>query len=161
MYLSTPHPNFKTRSNSTFNFLQVWQNPKTEFSSCSVIIQNFTHHSAVLSPGYIDYIEVPETNNNPPHYKINDVNSLIHTIIHTNYTDLSERKPSVHRSSFKRSSVELISLQPSQLIHRSLPSLAFSPDVQPSPKYFQYADVTDDEILKILLHFVKKLLSIL
>ena len=27
MFPSTPHPNFKTRSNFTFNFLQVHQNP--------------------------------------------------------------------------------------------------------------------------------------
>ena len=49
------------------------QNTKPESSSCSVIIQNVTHDSSILSPGYIGYIEVPATNSQPPHYKDNDV----------------------------------------------------------------------------------------
>ena len=64
---STPHPIFNTRFNSTINFLQVYQKVKTEPTSCSVIIQNITHHSAILTPGYIGYIEVPATNIKPLH----------------------------------------------------------------------------------------------
>ena len=39
----------------TLNFLQVYQTVKTEPSSSSVIVQNVTHHSAILSPVYIGY----------------------------------------------------------------------------------------------------------
>ena len=85
----------------------------TEQQSCSVIIQNITHHSAVLSPRYIGYIEVPATNIKPPHYKVKNVNSLIHTIFHTYYPVLSEPNPPVPRSSPKRSN-EIDTLQPSQ-----------------------------------------------
>ena len=45
----------------------------------AAIIQNITHSSAILSLGYIGLIEVPAANNKPPHHKVNDVNSLIHT----------------------------------------------------------------------------------
>ena len=38
IFPSTPHPFSNTRFNSTFNFLQVYQNTNTEPSSCSVII---------------------------------------------------------------------------------------------------------------------------
>ena len=51
---STPHTYIKIRFNSTFNFLQVYQNIKTDPSSCSVVIQNVTHHSVILSPGLFD-----------------------------------------------------------------------------------------------------------
>ena len=71
IFPSTPHPYFITRFNSSFKFLQLYQNLKSEPNSCSVIIQNTTHHSAILSPGYIGYIEVPATNITPPHYKFN------------------------------------------------------------------------------------------
>ena len=59
IFPSTSHPFFNTLFNSTFNFLQVYQNIKTEPTSCSVIIRNITHHSAILTPEYIGYIDVP------------------------------------------------------------------------------------------------------
>ena len=101
IFPSTPHPFFITRFNSTFNFLQVYQKVKTEPSSCSVIIQNITHHSATLTPGYIGYIEVPATNIQPSYYKVNDVNSLLHSVFHSYYPDLSEPKPPRRRSSLR------------------------------------------------------------
>ena len=51
MLPSTPNPYFNTRFNSVFNFPQVYQHLKTEPNSCSVIIQNTTDHSGILSPG--------------------------------------------------------------------------------------------------------------
>ena len=123
IFPSTPHPYFNTRFNSTFKFLQVYQNVHTEPSSCSVIIQNITHHSAILSPGYIGYIEVPATNIQPTHYKVNDVNSLIHTVFHSYYPDISEPKPPRRRSSLRNPHVEINNLQPSQILKRPLPLL--------------------------------------
>ena len=107
IFPSTPHPFFNTRFNSTFNFLQVYQNFNTEPSSCSVILQNITHHSAILAPGYIGYIEVPATNIQPTHYKVNDVNSLIHTVFHSYYPDLSEPNHPRRRSSLRFATLKL------------------------------------------------------
>ena len=90
---STPHPFSNSHVNSTFIFLQVYQNTKVDSNSCPVIIQNFTHHSAITSQGYIVYIEKIATILEPPHYKVNDVSSLKHTVFHTFYPELSEPKP--------------------------------------------------------------------
>ena len=51
--------------------------------SCSTIIQNFTSHRATLPRGIIGYIEIPIIQTTPPHYRVQDVNSFFHSIIHT------------------------------------------------------------------------------
>ena len=50
-------------------------------NSCSTIIQNFTSHPATLPGGNIGCIEIPKTQTTPPHYRVHDVNSLIHSVI--------------------------------------------------------------------------------
>ena len=95
MFPFTPQPFFNTRFNSTFNFLQVYQNIKTEPNSCSVIIQNITHHSAILIPGYIGYIDVPATIIKTLHYLVNDVNVLKHTVFHITHIYLNQNLLSV------------------------------------------------------------------
>ena len=157
IFPSTPHSFFNTRFNSTFNFLQVYQINNTEPSSCSVIIQNITHHSAILAPGYIGYFEVPATNIQPTHYKVNDANSLIHTVFHSYYSDLSEPKPPRRRSSLRNPQIEINNLQPSQILTRPLPPLPYSPDTQQFlHKFkFQYSDVTDEEYLQLCSILVK------
>ena len=118
---STPHTFLNTRFTSTFSFLQMYKNIKTEPTSCSVIMQNITHHSATLTPGYIGYIEFPTTNIKPSHYKVNDINSLINTVLHSYHPDLSEPKPPLRRSSLRKPNVEIHNLQPSQISTRPLP----------------------------------------
>ena len=59
IFFSFPYPLFNSRFSSTFYFLQVYPNTEPKANTCSVIIQNFTHHSAIFSPEYIGYIEVP------------------------------------------------------------------------------------------------------
>ena len=54
---------------------------------CSTVIQNFTSHPATLPRGIIGYIEIPITQTTPPHYRVDDVNSLIHSVIHAYHTD--------------------------------------------------------------------------
>ena len=137
LFPSTHHPFFDTRFNSTFNFLQVYQSMKAE-PTCSVITQNITHHSAILTPGYIGYIEVPANNIKPPHYKVNHVNSLIHTVFLSYYPDLSEPKPPLCRSSLRKRNVELHNLQPSKTLTRPLPSLPSSPDTQQFLNKFKF-----------------------
>ena len=157
IFPSTPHPFFNTRFNSTFNFLQIYQNIKTEPNSCSVIIQNSTHHSAILNPGYIGYTEAPATNIKPLHLKVNDVNSLIHTVFHSYHPDLSEPKPPLCRSSLRKSHFEIHNLQTSQILNRPLPPLPYSPDIQQFLKKFKFehSDVTDNEYLKLCSILVK------
>ena len=55
--------------------------------SCSTLIQNFTSHPATLPKGIIGYIEIPITQTTPPHYRVHDVNSLIHSVIHAYHPD--------------------------------------------------------------------------
>ena len=55
--------------------------------SCSTVIQNFTSHPATLPRGIIGYIEIPIIQTTPPHYRVHDVNSLIHSVIHASHPD--------------------------------------------------------------------------
>ena len=55
--------------------------------SCSTIIQNFTYHPATLPREIIEYIEIPIIRTTPPQYRVQDVNSLIHSVIHTYHPD--------------------------------------------------------------------------
>ena len=60
---------------------------KTNKDSCSKVIQNFTSHPATLPRGIIGYIEIPIIQTTPPHYIAQDVNLLIHSVIHTYHPD--------------------------------------------------------------------------
>ena len=55
--------------------------------SCSTLFQNFTSHPATLPRGIIGYIEIAITQTTPPHYRVHDVNSLIHSVIHAYHPD--------------------------------------------------------------------------
>ena len=55
--------------------------------SCSTIIQKFTSHPATLPRGITGYIEIPITQTTPPHYRVHEVNSLIHSVIHAYHPD--------------------------------------------------------------------------
>ena len=55
--------------------------------SCSTIIQNFTSHPATLPRGINGYIEIPIIQSTPPHYRVQDLNSHIHSVIHTYHPD--------------------------------------------------------------------------
>ena len=82
---------------------------------------------------------------------------MIHAIFHTYYPDLSEPKPSVRRSSLKRSNAEINNIQSSQVLNRPLPSLLYSSDVQQFLEKFkfQYSDVNDDKYSKLCSILVK------
>ena len=55
--------------------------------SCSTVIQNFTSHPATIPRGIIGYIEIPIIQTTPPYYRVEDVNSLIHSVIHVYHPD--------------------------------------------------------------------------
>ena len=54
---------------------------------CSTLIQSFTSHPATLSRRIIGYIEIPIIQTTPPYYRVQDVNSLIDSVIHTYHSD--------------------------------------------------------------------------
>ena len=60
---STPHTYFHKCLISILSFLQLHDPTQPTFppSSCSVVIQNITNHSATLPFGCIGYVEIPAT----------------------------------------------------------------------------------------------------
>ena len=69
-----------------FHVLDMIVNDKNK-DSCSTVIQNFTSHPATLPRGFVGYIEIPITQTSPPHYRVHDVNSLTHPVIHPYHPD--------------------------------------------------------------------------
>ena len=55
--------------------------------SCSTVNQNSTSHPPTLPRGIIGYIEIPIIQTTPPYYRVQDVNSVIHSGIHTYHPD--------------------------------------------------------------------------
>ena len=53
----------------------------------STVIQNSLSHPATLPRGVIGCIEIPITQTTPHHYRVHDVNSLIHSVIHAYHPD--------------------------------------------------------------------------
>ena len=85
-YPSTPYTYFLQKFKDIFHFLDMIVNDKNK-DSCATIIQNFTSHPATLPRGVIGYIEIPITQTTPSYYRIHDVNSLIHSVIHAYHPD--------------------------------------------------------------------------
>ena len=73
------------KSKDIFHFLDMIVNNKSK-DSCSAVI-HFTSHPATLPRRIIGYIEIPIIQTTPPHYRVQDVNSLIHSVIHTYHPD--------------------------------------------------------------------------
>ena len=85
-YPSIPYTYFLQKVKDIFHFLDMIINDKNK-DSCSTVIQNFTSHPATLRRGIIGYIEIPIIQTTPPYYRVQDVNSLIHSVIHSNHPD--------------------------------------------------------------------------
>ena len=85
-YPSTPYTNFLQKFKDIFHSLDTIFNDKNK-DSCSTVIQNFTTLPATLPRGNIGYIENPITETTHPHYRVHDVNSLIHSVIHAYHPD--------------------------------------------------------------------------
>ena len=79
-YPSTPYTYFLQKFKDIFYFLDMIVNDKNK-DSCATIIQNFKSHPATLPRGIIEYIEIPIIQTLPPHYSVQGVNSLIHSLI--------------------------------------------------------------------------------
>ena len=64
--------------------------PEKPGSYCSVLVRNNTSDVTTLLTGLIGYIEIPITTVRPLHYQVKDINTLIHTVIHTYHPDITE-----------------------------------------------------------------------
>ena len=130
--------------------------------SCSTVIQNFTSHPATLPRGILGYIEIPITQTKPPHYRVHDVNSLIHSVIHAyhhdttipfkqnDYTDKNLCTRVIPQSLLEINKIEINnktlqlpipsvtgSLRPSDKIRKDFPSLPYTPENQQFIKKIQ------------------------
>ena len=85
-YPSIPYTNFLQKFKDGFHFLDMIVINKNK-DSCSTVVQNFTFQPATLPRGIIGYIEIPITQTTPPHYRVHDVNLLIHSVIHAYQPD--------------------------------------------------------------------------
>ena len=83
---SIPYTYFLQKFKNMFHFLGMIVNDKNK-DSCSTVLQKFTSHPATLPRGIIGYIEIPITQTTPPHFRVHDVNSLIHSVIHAYHPD--------------------------------------------------------------------------
>ena len=72
---------------TTFNFIETFTHDKPD--TCATIIQNSTNHIATLPTGNIGYIEDPITNEKRKHYRVNDINTLIHNVTHTYHPEIT------------------------------------------------------------------------
>ena len=85
-YPSNLYTYFSQKFKDILHFLDMIVNNKSK-DSCSTVIQNYTSHPATLPRGIIGYIEIPIIQTTPPHSRVQDVNSLIHSVIHTYHPD--------------------------------------------------------------------------
>ena len=140
--------------------------------SCSTVIQNFTSHPATLPRGIIGYIEIPIIQTTPPYYRVQDVNSLIHSVIHTyhpdttnpikqnEYTDMNFCTRAIPQSLLEINKMEIndktlqLSIpsvtgnpRPSDKIRKDFPPLPYTAENQQFIKKlnFEYSDLTDTE----------------
>ena len=130
----------------------------------NTFIFNTKFHFSKLPKGNIGYIEIPVTIEKPSYYQVNDVNTLIHSIIHTYHPDITEpQKPSeyvcmdiqqqnfeqkiqphinriqINEKSFDIPTTPVIqNVQPSSLIKKTFPPLPFTEENQKFIKKFNF-----------------------
>ena len=144
--------------------------------SCSTVIQNFTSHPATLPGGIIGYMEIPVTQTTPPHYRVHDVNSLSHSVIHAyhpettipirqnDYTDMNLCTRVIPQSLLEINKIEINdktpqlpipsvtgNLRPSDKNRKDFPSLPYTPENQQFIKKFnfEFSDLTDNEYVNL------------
>ena len=131
--------------------------------SCSTVIQNFTSHPATLPRGIIGYIEIPIIQTTSPYYRVQDVNSLVHSVIHTYYPDttipikqndytdknlctrvLPQSLLGINKIEIKDKTLQLPipsvtgNLRPSDKIRKDFPPLPYTAENQQSIKNFNF-----------------------
>ena len=144
--------------------------------SCSTVIQNFTSHPATLPRGIFGYIEIPIIQTTPPYYRVLNVSSLIHSVIHTYhpdttipikqnaYTDMNLCTRVIPQSLLELNKIEnndktlqlpipsvTGNLRPSDKIRKDFLSLPYTAENQQFLKKcnFEYSDLTDTEYVNL------------
>ena len=144
--------------------------------SCSTVIQNFTSDPATLPRGITGDIEIPITQTTSPHYRVHDVNSLIHSVIHAYHpdttipirqndqTDMNLCTRVIPQSLLEINKIEVDdktiqlpipsvtgNLRPSDKIRKDFPSLPCTAENQQFIKKFnfEYSDLTDNEYVNL------------
>ena len=144
--------------------------------SCSTKIHNFTSHPATLPRGIIGYIEIPIVQTTHPHYRVQDVSSLIHSVIHTyhpyttipirqnEYADMNLCTRVIPQSLLETNKIEINdktlqlpipsitgNLRYSDKIRKVFPSLPYTTENQQFLKKFnfEYSDLTDTEYVNL------------
>ena len=165
VYPSNPYTYFSQKFKDLFHFLDMIINDKNK-DSCSTVIQNFTSHPATLPRGIIGYIKIPILQTTP-HYRVQDVNSLIpiiqYSVIHTyhpdttipirqnEYADMNFCTRVVPQSSLDINKKEIndktlqvpipsitVNLRPSDKIRKNFPSLPYTRENQQFIKNFNF-----------------------
>ena len=179
-YLSLPYTYFLQKFKEIFYFLDMIVNDKSK-DSCSTINQKFTSHPATLLRGIIGYIEIPITQTTPPHYRVHDVNSLIHSVTHAYYPDttipirqndytvmnlctrvIPQSLLEINKIEINDKALQLPipsvtgNLRPSDIIRKDIPSLPFTAENEPFIKTFnvEYSDLTDTEYVNLCAIFL-------
>ena len=170
-YPSIPYTYFLQKFKDIFHFLDMIVDDKNK-DYCSTVIQNFTSHPATLPRGSIGYIEIPITQTTPPHYRVQVVNSLIHSVIpayhpdttipirQNDYTDMNLRTQVIPQSQLEINKIEIDdkllqlpipsvtgNLRSSDKIRIDFPSLPYTAENQQFIKKFnfEYSDLTGNE----------------
>ena len=174
-YPTNPYTYFLQKFKDHFHFLDMIVNDEYK-DSCSTNIQNFTTHPATLPRGIIGYIENPITQTTPPHYRVQDVNSLIHSVIHAYHPDttipirqneyadmnlctriISQSFLEINKIEINDKTLQLLihsitgNLRPSDKIRKYFPSLPYTiENIQFIKKFnFEYSDLTDSEDVQL------------
>ena len=174
-YPSNPYTYFLQKFKDIFHFLDMIVKDQNK-DSCSTIIQNFTSQPATLPRGIIGYIEIPITQTITPQYRVHDIKSLIHSVIHayypdtTNpikqneYTDMNLCNRMIPQSVLEINKIEVNdktlqlpipsitgNLRPSDKIRKDFPSLPYTiENLQFIKKFnFEYSDLTDSEYAQL------------
>ena len=174
-YPTNPYTYFLQKFKDIFHFLDMIVNEKSK-DSCATIIQNFTSYPATLPRGIIGYIEIPITQTTPPHYRVNDVNSLIHSVIHAYHPDTTtpiKQNPyadmnlctrvtpqsllEINKIEINDKTLQLPipsvtgNVRPSEKIRKDFPPLPYSIENQQFIKKFnfEYSDLTDTEYVNL------------
>ena len=158
-YPTNPYTYFLQKFKNIFHFLDMIVNEKSK-DSCATIIQNFTSYPATLPRGIIGYKEIPLTQTTPPHYRVNDVNSLIHSVIHAYHPDTTtpiKQNPYADMNFCTRVTPQsLLEINKTEINDKTLqlPILSVIPYSTENQQFikkfnFEYSDLTDTEYVNL------------
>ena len=79
LFAEMPQTHFLSKLKQYFSFMENYS--KISEDSCSVL--KITMHTAIFATGIIGYTEILTTKVKPSHFRIIDLNTLVHSVVHT------------------------------------------------------------------------------